>query len=95
MMKSLLHTPSDALPFSGLTSRSSSVKSLLHAPSDALPSSGLDFLLEIHLRRSKTDKTAQTITKKERSMIREGARKERTLILEEASTIIDIHSRAY
>jgi hypothetical protein len=64
-------------------------KTLLNAPSDALPSSGLDFLLEIHLRRAKTDKKAQKITKIERTMIREGARKERTMILEEASKIMD------
>jgi hypothetical protein len=70
------------------------MKALLHAPSDAHPSSGLDFLLQIHLRRAKTDQRAQKITKKERTMIREGARKEQTLILEEASKIIDTHSRA-
>jgi hypothetical protein len=88
-MKSLLHTPSDSVPPSGLRSRSSSMESLFHAPSDALPSSGLDFLLEIHLRRANTDEKAQKMTMKERTMIREGARKERNMSNEEASKIVD------
>jgi hypothetical protein len=62
---------------------------LLQKPSDALPSSGLDFLLEIHLRRANTDEKAQKMTKKERTMIREGARKERNKSNEEASKIVD------
>jgi hypothetical protein len=61
---------------------------LLQKPSDALPSAGLDFLLEIHLRRAKTDEKAQKMTKKERSMIREGTRKEQNKILEDASQLL-------
>jgi hypothetical protein len=87
-MKPVLHTPFNALPSSGLTSRTSRRESLLHVPSDALPSAGLDFLLQIHVRRTKTDKKAQKMTKKERTMIREGAWKERTMLIEEASKII-------
>jgi hypothetical protein len=65
--------------------KSSSKESLsllhwLHAPQDdALPSSGLDFLLEIHLRRERTNTMAQKTTRKERTMI----------ILEQAMEIID------
>jgi hypothetical protein len=44
------------------------MKALLHALSDAHSSSGMDFLLQIHLRRAKTDKLAQKMTKKERTM---------------------------
>jgi hypothetical protein len=64
------------------------MNSLLHAP--PLPSSILDFLLEIHLRRAQTNKKAKDMTKKERSMIREGTRKKRaTMIIEEALEIVD------
>jgi hypothetical protein len=65
------------------------MNALLQKPLDALPSSGLDFLLEIHLRRANTDEKAQKMTKKERTMIREGARKERNKSNEEASKIVD------
>jgi hypothetical protein len=65
------------------------LKSLLHAPSGVLASSGLDFLLNMHLRRERTDKTAQQMTRKERTMILDGARKERAMILEEALEVMD------
>jgi hypothetical protein len=68
------------------------MESLFHAPSDvrpSSPSSGLDLLTEIHLRRANTDEKAQKMTKKERTMIREGARKERNKSNEEASKIVD------
>jgi hypothetical protein len=45
--------------------------------------------MEIHVRRENTDKKAQKMTRKEQSMIVEGARKERTRILEGALKIID------
>jgi hypothetical protein len=85
-MESLLHAPSPH----ALSSSRLHLKSMLHhAPSHPLPSSGLDFLQEIHLRRAKTDIKAQKMTRKERSMISEGARKERTMIVEEASMILE------
>jgi hypothetical protein len=63
------------------------MKSLLPAP--PLPSSKLDFLLEIHLRRAQNDEKAKEMTKKERSMIREGTRKMRAnALIEEALTIV-------
>jgi hypothetical protein len=73
----------------GSTTSFSSMKALMHAHSDALPSSGLDFLAEIHIRRENTGSKAQKMTTKEHSMILEGARKERAMILEDALKIID------
>jgi hypothetical protein len=72
-----------------------------HHSGDALSSSALDFLLEMHLRREReqqhqTDQTdnsttaaAQKMTTKERTMIQEGCRKERTAILEEAFKLLE------
>jgi hypothetical protein len=67
--------------------------SMLHASPYALPSSELDFLQEIHLRRVKTDAKAQEMPKRERSMIRDGARRHQTtMILEEASKFMNTDS---
>jgi hypothetical protein len=93
-MKALFyHAPSRALPSSGLIRRCSSMNSLLRASLYTPHSSGLDFLMEIHLRRAKTDTKAQEMTKKEQSMIRDGARRHQTtMILEEAPKFMDIDS---
>jgi hypothetical protein len=68
--------------------------SMLHASPYALPSSKLDFLQEMHIRRGKTDAKAQEMTKKEGSMIRDGARKHQTtmITIEEASKFMDTDS---
>jgi hypothetical protein len=68
---------------------SSSTKSLLQGPSDPPLSSGLDFLMQMHIRRENTDAKAQRMTRKERTMIKEGTRKERTTMLAEALMIVD------
>jgi hypothetical protein len=65
------------------------MKSLLHELSDAPPSSGMDFLLQVHIRRENTDSKAQKMTRIERTMILDGARKGRTMILEDALKILD------
>ena len=102
-MKSLFHGPSeDALSSSSLspwfskmsqersaTAISSNMKYLLHEHSDALPSSGIDFLLEVHIRRENSDSNAQKMTRKEQTMILEGARKARNMILEDALKILE------
>jgi hypothetical protein len=51
----------------------------LHAPDGTLPSSGSDFLLQMQLRRERTDKKAQKTARKERTM----------LIPEQAFDVID------
>jgi hypothetical protein len=95
MEVSVRQSPSTGRPIS-----SSSLKSqLLHVPhhsSDALSSSALDFLLEMHLRREREQQqtdtsttSAQKMTTKERTMIQEGCRKERTAILDEAFKLLD------
>jgi hypothetical protein len=71
----------------GSTSLASSSKMSAHL--DALPSSGLDFLLEMLIRRENTDSKAQKMTRKEQTMILEGGRKGRTMILEDTLKIID------
>jgi hypothetical protein len=68
---------------------SSSTKSLLQGPSDPPLSSGLDFLMQMHVRRENTDSKAQRMTRKERTMINEGSRKERSAMLAEALKIVD------
>jgi hypothetical protein len=99
-MKSLVHGPSDALSSSSLlpyskmsqirsTRGSSSLKSLLQEPLDPPHSAGLDFLLQMHVRRENTDSRAQNMTRTERTMILEGARKGRAMMLEDALKIMD------
>jgi hypothetical protein len=67
----------------------SSTKSLLRESSDSPLSSGLDLLMQMHVRRENTDSKAQRMTRKERTMILEGARKERSMMLAEALKIVD------
>jgi hypothetical protein len=43
----------------------------------------------MHVRRENTDSKAQRMTRKERTMILEGARKERSMMLAEALKIVD------
>jgi hypothetical protein len=98
-MKSMLHTPPDALHSSGLDfllemnlrreNKNDKTAPRMTRDERTLPSSGLDFLLQIHRRREKTEATAQKMTRKERAMILEGARMERTRIVEEALRILD------
>jgi hypothetical protein len=81
--------PSDIRSQIRSTRGSFSLKSLLKEPLDPPLSAGLDFLLQMHVRRENTDSRAQSMTRTERTMILKGARKERTMMLEDALKMID------